>query len=131
MDAFVISLPAGPDAYQPCLTARRERLTQAGYGLSEAQTGAPSARSGRGATAQADPWAAIGLTALTNTAKLRARANAPEASPLDLIVRLRATEGPAFHDHLPVDQHDGKAARQMVMKRGPFGRTQAHDQVER
>ena len=100
MDAFVISLPAGPDAHPPCLTARLERLAQAGHRLAEAQTGALSALSGRAATAQAEPWAAIGLTTLTNTAELRARANAPEASPLDLIVRLRVTEGPAFHDHL-------------------------------
>ncbi|MEO1364462.1 MAG: asparagine synthase-related protein [Pseudomonadota bacterium] len=100
MDAFVISLPAGPDAQPPCVASRMERLAQAGLAQAEAQMGTPAARSGRASTAQADAWVAIGLTTLTNTAELRVQAGAPEASPLDLIVRLRAEEGPGFNDHL-------------------------------
>ncbi|MEL6889568.1 MAG: hypothetical protein AAFO86_12795, partial [Pseudomonadota bacterium] len=100
MDAFVISLPAGPEAHLPCVASRLERLTQAGLEQAEAQMGVHSARSGRATTAQADKWVAIGLTTLTNTAELRVKAGAPGASPLDLIVRLRAEEGPGFHDHL-------------------------------
>ena len=100
MDAFVISLPARPDAQMPCVASRMERLAQAGLAQAEAQMGTPAARSGRASTAQADAWVAIGLISGTSTAELRAQAGAPEASPRDLIVRLRAAQGLGFHDHL-------------------------------
>ncbi|MEL7133584.1 MAG: asparagine synthase-related protein, partial [Pseudomonadota bacterium] len=101
MDAFVITAPEPRDMAVPHLTARFESLRQYGFEQHpQAMGGLPSATSGRAGWAADGPWRAIGLTTLTNTAHLRVLTERPDAGPLDIVARLRATHGATFHEEL-------------------------------
>lgn len=100
MDAFVVRIGEQANTRDAADQKRNARLRNSGWHKSLDTPGITAFTCGRAQTAQFGPWQAIGLARLSNADALQQGDEGPDLSDIDLIARLRATDGPGFHEKL-------------------------------